>query len=415
MDEVVDDAQWLLEHRVRLDRSEAAWLERLAQFDRDGLWALDGQFGCVSWLVWRLNMKRSTAFEKLRVAHELARRPIVADAFRRGQISYSAARAITRMPRPDPEVDEAMVRLAASGEASIIDVERAVRAYMLHVDQDRPSSDEPRFVRDVKIHRGDDGMGRLTVTLGDVELEEFAAALQAFIDLRYRPQPVAESSPADPARAPNLEAALDEAPSGPFRFYPEPQPGGEAPMEQASRAAQKADAFMDLVSSALAAADGGHAAGDDRYLVHVVTRDGGRTFSFIDGVPVHPVDAAVMTCGCSTVSHTVTGAGEPLHLGRKTREWSTAQRRAIAVRDGARCRFPGCGFTHYDIHHMRSWEEGGSTDIANGLAQCRRHHRMLHAGYTVQGSPNGQLDFYRPDGSYVASTHPAESRLLAGV
>jgi hypothetical protein len=37
-------------------------------------------------------------------------------------------------------------------------------------------------------------------------------------------------------------------------------------MEEPSRAAQKADAFMDLARTALAHADGGHAAGDDRYL-----------------------------------------------------------------------------------------------------------------------------------------------------
>lgn len=416
MDELLDDSRWLIEHRVHLDRAEAEWLERLARFDRDGLWALDGHLCCATWLVWRLNMKRSTAFEKLRVAHELARRPIVADAFRRGEISYSAARAITRMPRPDPGVDEAMVALAASGEASIVDVEKAVRTYMLHVDQELPPPDEAKWVRDVKIQRGDDGTGRVTITLTDLELEEFAAAMQAFIDLRYRPRrPVDESSAEDQPRGANPTSALDESSPGEFRSCPQPQPGGEAPLEQASRSAQKADAFMDLVNSALAGADGGHAAGDDRYLVHVVTRDDGRTFSFLDGAPIHPIDAAAMTCGCATVAHTVTGAGEPLHLGRKTREWSTAQRRAIAVRDGGRCRFPGCSFTHFDIHHMRSWEDGGPTDIDNGFSQCRRHHRMLHAGFTVRGDPNGQLDFYRPDGSYLDSTHPAEARLLAGV
>jgi hypothetical protein len=172
---------------VEIDRAEADWLERLAEFDRDRLWALDGQFSCVTWLVWRTNMGRSTAFDKLRVAHELARRPVLAEAFREGRISYSAVRAITRIGRPDPAVDEALVALAESGEASIIDVERAVRAYRLYADQDRPPASETDRVRDVKIHRGDDGTGQIVVTLGDLEVEEFAATLQAFIDLRYRP------------------------------------------------------------------------------------------------------------------------------------------------------------------------------------------------------------------------------------
>jgi hypothetical protein len=122
----VDVGQWLIENRADMDRAEALWLQRLAEFDRDGLWALDGQFSCASWLVWRTNMARSTADEKLRVAHELERRPIVAEAFRQGRLSYSAARAITRLDRPDPAVDEALIELARSGQGSILDLERVV-------------------------------------------------------------------------------------------------------------------------------------------------------------------------------------------------------------------------------------------------------------------------------------------------
>ena len=84
---MVDVGRWLVEHRVEIDRAEADWLERLAEFDRDQLWALDGQFSCVTWLVWRTNMGRSAAFDKLRVAHELGRRAVLAEAFREGRVS----------------------------------------------------------------------------------------------------------------------------------------------------------------------------------------------------------------------------------------------------------------------------------------------------------------------------------------
>jgi hypothetical protein len=320
----VDEGRWLIEHRADMDRAEARWLQRLAQFDRDGLWARDGQLSCAGWLVWRTNMARSTAFEKLRVAHELERRPILAEAFRQGRLSYSAARAMTRLDRPDPSVDEALVELAQNGQASIFDLERAVRAYGLYADQERPPPDDAERARDVKIRRGADGTGQLIVTLGDLELEEFAAAFQAFLDLRYRSQAVEESSAGDgPGREPIHEAPIHEA-----------------PIDEPSRPAIKANAFMDLVRTALAHADGGHAAGDDRYLVHIVTRDGGRSFSQLDGTPLHPTDAATITCDTSTVTHTLNDNGEPLNLGRKTREWSTAQRRTISVRDGGQCRSP---------------------------------------------------------------------------
>ena len=358
----------------------------MAEFDREGLWALDGHFCCASWLVWRTNMARSTVFEKLRIAHELRRRPVIAEAFRDGRISYSAVRAITRMDRPAPQVDEALVQLAESGRASIVDIERVVRSYALYADQERPPAEDRKPERDLKIRRGDNGSGQVVINLADIEIEEFAAALQAFIDLRYRAGGVDESSAGDP---------------------------GEAPLEEASRAAIKANAFMELINAGLAAADGGHAAGDDRYMVHLVTRDAGQSHSFLNGTPIHPTEAAVIGCDCSTVAHGVAGVGEPLYLGRKTREWSTAQRRAIAVRDGGQCRFPGCQFRHVDIHHMYSWEAGGPTDVSNGVSECRRHHRMLHAGYRAEGDPNGELRFYRPGGSYLGSTHPAAARVLA--
>jgi hypothetical protein len=370
----VDLGRWLVERRVELDQGEGLWLAGLAEFDRDQLWALDGQFSCVSWLVWRTGMARSTAFDKLRVAHELARRPILAEALREGRVSYSAVRAITRIDRPDPDVDEALVTLAGSDGASITDVERAVRSWRLYADQDRPPGVEADRLRDVKIVRGDDGCGQVVITLGDLELEEFAATLQAFIDLRYRA--VDDSSQRDPSQV-------------------------EAP----SRPAMRADAFMDLARGALAQADGGRAAGDDRYLVHLVARSDIRSMTTLEGRPLHPTDASMVACDTSLVAHAVGGCGEPLHLGRRTREWSSAQRRAIAVRDGGHCRFVGCSFARYDIHHITDWEHGGSTDVDNGCSMCRRHHRMLHSGYHMQGNPNGELRFYRPDGSYLGATH----------
>ena len=371
------EGRWLVERSVEMDRAESVWLEKLAEFDLSGQWALDGHFCCATWLMWQLKMARSTAFEKLRVAHELARRPVVAEAFREGRVSYSVVRAITRMDRPDPGVDQALVELAESEGATIFDVERVVRAYQLHADQERPPTDKAERVRNVSIRRGCDGTGTVMLTLSDIELEEFAATFQAFLDLRFRDRPVDESSSAD----------ADQ-----------------------SRESKRADAFMDLVRTALEHADGGRAAGDDRYMVHVVRHQGSSVVTLLDGTPVEPVEGSRICCDASTVAHTVADTGEPLSLGRKTREWSTPQRRAIKVRDGGRCRFVGCRFTHTDVHHILPWEDDGPTDIDNGMSACPRHHHKLHAGFSVGGDPNGELRFYRPDGSYIGSTHPVTHR-----
>ena len=58
IDGLVGSARWLVEHRASLDRGEAEWLRRLAEFDREGLWALDGHFCCATWLVWRTVLLR---------------------------------------------------------------------------------------------------------------------------------------------------------------------------------------------------------------------------------------------------------------------------------------------------------------------------------------------------------------------
>ena len=117
--------EWLVAHRVEMERGEAVWLERLAEFDLAGEWAADGQYACVDWLSWRLKMTRSTAYEKLQVAHELRRRPILVSAFQEGSLSYSAVRVITRLDDPDPEVDEALVVVAETGTVAISKRRRA--------------------------------------------------------------------------------------------------------------------------------------------------------------------------------------------------------------------------------------------------------------------------------------------------
>ena len=130
--------------------------------------------------MWRTDMARPTAYDRVRIARQLRRRPTIANAFADGRLSYSAVRAITRIDDPDPDVDAALVDLAEAG--TVADVERAVRFYELHADQDRPPPD-PERKRGLRIHRHHDGTGTIEITLTDLEIEEVAATLQALLDL----------------------------------------------------------------------------------------------------------------------------------------------------------------------------------------------------------------------------------------
>lgn len=410
---VTDEGRFLVERWAQLEKGEVDLFLALAHFDDLALWALDGFISAPGWMMWKMGMSRSTAFEKLRMGHELARRPVVADAMRHRGLGLCKARAITRMVNPAPEVDEAMVDYALAEGVSVVQVEQAVRTYQLYADQDRPPSDDPVLRRDLRVQRRRDGTARIIVDVTDTEAGEFLAALQAFIDLRRRPVDGSTrgDGPGEEAVAPASPDPVDESTRGDSTFpgstsvsgdHPEP-----APLDGAGRCGERVDAFMELTAAALHSAGGGRCAGDDRYMVHLVSRDGGRTVTTLDGEPVHPAAAATICCDSSTVDHHLARDGETLVLGRKTRVWSTAQRRAISVRDGGHCRCPGCPNRLCDIHHIRPWEAGGPTDVANGVELCRRHHRMLHAGYRLDGDPGSELRFHRPDGTYIGSTWPA--------
>jgi hypothetical protein len=397
-----DPGEWLVVRRGVLDRGEAAWLDVLARFDRDMGWALDGQTSCVGWLVWATGMSRGTAFEKVRVAHQLWRRPVVAEAFAAGEISYSAVRAITRLVNPDPDVDAALVGLAKAG--TVRDLERAVRHYQLCADQDLPPDVRRLERRGLQLRSGWGGLGTAEIVLDEAELAEFDVVLRAFMD-----NPAVGSIPGAPVDESSRDDCSDScarpAPGDPVDESSRDESVG-APFEAVPIWRRRVDAFMDLIRAALANLGGRHAGGDDRYLLHIVTGPDGRWAEHLDGTPIHPTTAARLACDASTVTHHHADHGELLDLGRRTRVWNRAQRRAANVRDGGNCRFPGCDRTICDIHHLRPWTAGGPTDLGNGILICTRHHTMLHEGFNASGDANGIVTFTRPDGTELATSAP---------
>jgi hypothetical protein len=84
---------------------------------------------------------------------------------------------------------------------------------------------------------------------------------------------------------------------------------------------------------------------------------------------------------------------QPLEVGKTSRVVQTAQRTALAVRDGG-CVFPGCArpLAWCEAHHLRHWLHGGPTDLANLALLCRAHHRAVHeGGWRLVRQPDGRL------------------------
>ena len=92
------------------------------------------------------------------------------------------------------------------------------------------------------------------------------------------------------------------------------------------------------------------------------------------------VDTLRMVACDSSVTRIILGPdSEVLDIGRKTRVWNTAQRRAITIRD-RHCQGRGCRAKpqHCDLHHRDHWADGGETSIDNGILLCRPCHTRAH-------------------------------------
>src|SRR4051794_39927679 len=126
----------LVRCRAAIDSAEAEWLGLLAEFDHRCGWALDGHATCVSWLMHHCGMARSTAKDRLRVALELQRRPLLAEGLASGKVSYAKVKALTRITDADDETDAVLLGAAEAGRAGDMDV--LVRHHRWHAEQERP-------------------------------------------------------------------------------------------------------------------------------------------------------------------------------------------------------------------------------------------------------------------------------------
>ena len=158
----------------------------IREFDAAGAWS--GFASCAVWLSWRTGLEPGAAREHVRVAHALAQLPKVSDAMRRGRVSYSKVRAITRVATP--ETEQSLLDVALAGTAA--HVERVVRAWR-RVGRAAEANDDRAQQAGQTLHTwvDDDGMvvvrGRLTPEAGSV----FRRALEATVTADGGPTGVA--------------------------------------------------------------------------------------------------------------------------------------------------------------------------------------------------------------------------------
>jgi hypothetical protein len=193
-----------------------------------------GFLSCAHWLNWRTGLGIGAAREKVRVARALGELPQISEAMRRGEVSYSKVRALTRVATSENE--GRLLDFAKVGSAAHLD--RLVRSWR-RVDriQEAERDSKRRSSRTLVAYFDEDGM---LVVRGRLEPETGAIFLRA------------------------LEVASDRLYER-DRQAPDVPPGRAAPFEH-----RRADAIGLIAESALAAnLDPGTRADRYQVVVHV--------------------------------------------------------------------------------------------------------------------------------------------------
>lgn len=418
-------------------------LVMVAEFDRRLGWGDEGVRSCAHWLNWKCGISLVAAREKVRVGHALALLPNVSKAFASGELSYSKARAITRVASVHNE--DCLLSYAKNGTASQLD--KTVRLYRKQfdsagqpmadyqqpvfdpdeeVDQVEPSDSE-RFDAENQgaVHNKDyrqlthfwDEHGcliiraRLTGEQGALVIKAIDAAVES----------IREAGPSIDSASHALERIAGEGDESALEN--QLSDDEKSRLDRQQQTLRHADALV-LMAEALLRDSKVASCTDDRYqvVVHVDSnvlakqvfeKHDGTPDCYIDNQVGIPVETARrLSCSCKVVT-ALTNKGEPLSIGRSSRAIPTAIKRALDIRDRT-CVFPGCDcHKHLDAHHIQHWANDGETSLWNLIKVCHHHHTLLHEGqYSVERLADGELLFKRPDGSVLKSSVVRDSEDL---
>jgi uncharacterized protein DUF222/HNH endonuclease len=162
-----------------------------------------------------------------------------------------------------------------------------------------------------------------------------------------------------------------------------------------------ADALVEVCRRSLTAGDLPEVGGVRPHVTVVVSLDtlegrAGAAPALLDRLgPICGETARLLACDAGLTRVITDGASQPLDVGREQRTVSTAQRKALAVRDGGcvgcRAPVPWC-----EAHHVKYWTDGGPSDLANLVLVCWRCHRDIHhtGKHPIRG-PDGRWTLRR--------------------
>ncbi|GAA4167578.1 HNH endonuclease signature motif containing protein [Gryllotalpicola koreensis] len=198
------------------------------------------------------------------------------------------------------------------------------------------------------------------------------------------------------------------------------------PADARTRGQKAADHLRDVFSSAARSAEMPDMGGDHPTVWISTTAaelQSGSGLAFYAGSPEPvPVSEAVQAACAGGIQTVIFGKdGDVLNLGLEVRGFTKRQRRAIALRDGGTCIIPGCQVPAQwcEVHHVTPYQDGGPTDVCNGVLGCWFHHheietgpwhlRMTHGTPEVRYAAAGKVLDWRPAGNGTAARLRAQA------
>ena len=354
----------------------------IREFDEQGYWEWPGLCSCAHWLNFKCGIGMNAAREKVRVAHALAGLPKISEAFRKGEISYSKVRAMTRIA--DASNEDYLMMIARHGTAN--HVEKLVSKYRRCKRlQETATANAQHRAREARCWYDTDGtmviearlpaeQGALVMKALERAMERRQTDMRAVLRANEKTSGKAARRPLEPFGASRADALVEIA---------------ESYLNNGATSASTADRYQVVVHVSAETLKG-----DPDVSAETSSHINAGQSYIEDGPAVSAETSRRIACDCSRVPQLENDDGEPLSVGRKTRAIPPSIRRALRARDDG-CRFPGCTHKYFvDGHHIRHWADGGETSLDNLVQLCRHHHRMVHeGGVSCERRPDGRIAF----------------------
>ncbi|HWN82553.1 MAG TPA: DUF222 domain-containing protein [Candidatus Udaeobacter sp.] len=324
-------------HREILAQSALTnWsMHRLMTLLRD-MEACEGyeEYGCptlVHYVELACGVSRIAARQRVRVARALGELPLIDHEFAAGKLSYAKVRSLVRIATPETEAEWIEKTKRLTAE----DLERVVA-------RSRPG-DAPS--RRLLVGALNQSTSRMLVDLPAEEMEI-------------------------------ISLALDEV------------------RRQMGAKLSLAEALTHLCASWLGG-EFGEVKTAERFQVIVHVGEDGKSWVNTDTgpAPVKPDIMERLLCDCTIrFYHEKDGV---VAVSRAQRTVSEVTRRAVAARDGRRCRVKGCRRRCWiDLHHRVWYSRGGKHLVTNLIFLCRWHHAQVHEKkLLIEMTATGELIF----------------------